>query len=392
MINNSARIFQKIWLKNDEDLANYCIKLSSVSYVALDTEFIRAKEFYPKPGLLQLTSDGKQVVFIDPLCIKNWQPLAKILANRNITKVMHSAGEDLSLFSYLGIKIFENLFDTQIAEALMSKNHQISYNDLVKKYCNGATLGTAVTRSNWLKRPLDEAQLKYAADDVVYLYDIFKSIKVALIKLNRLEWHQEECATKLLRFSENESNFSDLWKKIHSVWKLSLLQKKVLQQLCVYREHKARYCNVLRSFILPSSLLYDLAKQIPKNSQQLIELGVDRSIVKYYGKEILEIISDSQKHTSLMDGKYYQLPTVIPKIYKPYFMLIRRHCNKLSKDHNFSVNILGVKAIATKCIRHYMKYGTFDMPKNITGWRKKLLTPTLITNLKDLEGSLKHIK
>ncbi len=53
---------------------------STASAVALDTEFVRTRTYYPQLGLLQLF-DGQQVSLIDPLTINDWAPMRDLLLN-----------------------------------------------------------------------------------------------------------------------------------------------------------------------------------------------------------------------------------------------------------------------------------------------------------------------
>ena len=107
--------------------------------------------------------------------MKDLKDLSQIFSSDKIVKVLHSLRGDVTvLFFNQGLTLF-NVFDTQIAESLISNERslQISYKNLVKKYLL-FDLGKKETNSNWGKRPLSDSQINYAADDVRHLLRIKK--------------------------------------------------------------------------------------------------------------------------------------------------------------------------------------------------------------------------
>ena len=76
-------------ITTDDGLRAICEAASSAPAVALDTEFVRTRTYYPQLGLLQLF-DGKQVSLIDPLTINDWAPMRELLLNQNVTKYRRS--------------------------------------------------------------------------------------------------------------------------------------------------------------------------------------------------------------------------------------------------------------------------------------------------------------
>ena len=122
-------------INTDIKLQNIITNLKDSSVIGLDTEFIRESTYYPQLALLQL-SDNSNNYCIDILEIQDNQPIADLLRNEDIIKVIHSSKQDLEvLYHYFGCYPI-NLFDTQIAYNLLSPEISISYSNLVKKYCN----------------------------------------------------------------------------------------------------------------------------------------------------------------------------------------------------------------------------------------------------------------
>ena len=84
-------------ITTDDGLRAVCEAASAASAVALDTEFVRTRTYYPQLGLLQLF-DGTQVSLIDPLTISDWAPMRELLLNQDVTKYLHAGSEDLEVF------------------------------------------------------------------------------------------------------------------------------------------------------------------------------------------------------------------------------------------------------------------------------------------------------
>ena len=156
------------YIETQAALEDSCRYWLTLSVIALDTEFMRTNTFYPKLGLLQVADDN-QCYLIDPLKINDWSCFTSVLTNPGCEIVLHSAGEDLVTLLVAFGQLPDVLFDTQIASAYAGLGFSLSYQALVRGLI-GRELPKDQTRSDWLKRPLSESQLKYAANDVCYCF------------------------------------------------------------------------------------------------------------------------------------------------------------------------------------------------------------------------------
>ncbi len=133
-------------------------------FIALDTEFLRVDTFHPIAGLIQVCDDTG-VYLIDPIEITDLLLLKPLLLSETI-KVMHSLSEDVVLFQRISDCIPENIFDTQVACALLGQGISLSYQNFIERYL-GLVIDKGETRSDWTKRPLSDSQLEYARFVVV---------------------------------------------------------------------------------------------------------------------------------------------------------------------------------------------------------------------------------
>ena len=166
------------WIRDNDSLGQFCAQWQQLPFVALDTEFMRVDTFYPIAGLLQI-GDGERAFLIDPLTIDNWQPLAQLLENPAVVKVLHACSEDLEVLLRLTGSLPAPLFDTQLAAAYLNLGFSMGYSRLVSEVL-GIDLPKGETRSDWLQRPLSETQISYAAEDAVHLAELFVRLRPKL--------------------------------------------------------------------------------------------------------------------------------------------------------------------------------------------------------------------
>ena len=190
-----------------EDLDFLNNELINKPYVGVDTEFRRTNKHNMKLGLLQV-NDEEETYLIDTVLIENPENSASFLFSESVTKIFHSCKEDLEAIYSWTTKEMVNIFDTQLANSFLENDYSISYQSLVQNKL-GINLEKSETRSNWVRRPLSDSQLKYAALDVEYLIPLYLEQKLELSNSNKIDWFNEDIE-RLIRLTFNPSkNFSE---------------------------------------------------------------------------------------------------------------------------------------------------------------------------------------
>ena len=173
-----------------EDLSFLNKELLQKPYIGVDTEFRRTTKDNMRLALLQV-NDGEEIFLIDAVLINDPEDNCDFLFSSSVIKIFHSCKEDLeAIYSWTG-GVMNNLFDTQLANALLDGHYSIGYQGLVEEKLD-ISLDKKETRSNWIRRPLSDSQLSYAASDVEYLIHLFIEQERALIESNKLDWHKED--------------------------------------------------------------------------------------------------------------------------------------------------------------------------------------------------------
>lgn len=281
------------YINTPEQLPTLCELIGRESWIALDTEFLREKTYYPKFCLLQIAAPG-WVACVDPLAISDLGPLFDAIYNPNIIKVLHSCRQDLEIFFQITGKIPQPVFDTQIAAPLLGFQENPGYAMLVSSFLN-INLSKAHTRTDWSVRPLSEDQIQYAADDVIYLCKIYTLMCEQLDKLGRLHWLDSDFAQldnpELYQLSPENA-----WFKIRGKNKLTGKQLSIMQSLTEWRERTAQSENKPRNWLFPDDMLLELAKLQPVTTADLAKIrGINERSVNRYGKIVCELIATARQ-------------------------------------------------------------------------------------------------
>ncbi|WP_019864842.1 ribonuclease D [Methylovulum miyakonense] len=277
------------YINTPEKLTAVCALIREASWLALDTEFLREKTYYPKFCLLQIATPD-WVACIDPIALPDLGELFAAIYNPNIIKVFHSCRQDLEIFFQVTGKLPTPIFDTQVAAPLLGFQDNPGYAMLVSSFLN-INLSKAHTRADWSKRPLTEAQIEYAADDVIYLCQIYQIIIKKLAELGRADWLKQDFA-ELSNPDIYHIDPAKAWLKIKGKNKLTGKQLSIIQAVTEWREKTAQREDRPKSWLLKDELLFDIAKLQPENISDLAAVrGINERVLHRYGKELCEIIT-----------------------------------------------------------------------------------------------------
>ncbi|CAM2006829.1 ribonuclease D [Acanthopleuribacter pedis] len=284
----------QIDIATNQALADLCENAEGQAYITLDTEFIRERTFFPVLALIQVSWPGQEPVLIDPLPITNWDPFHELLCTPETIKVLHSSRQDLEIFFNQMGTIPKPVFDTQIAASMCGFGDQISYAALIAKTL-GVQLKKGDSFTNWLQRPLTEAQVRYARDDVAYLPDAYEKLVELAEKQGRLKWIQQETRDQL-----NDNLFrndpENLWRKVKKVGQLKEKDLVVMQALAVWRDKKAREQDKPVRFVLSDEVMVELAKMDQLTLDSLrSRRGIHPKFVNRFGEHLLKIHAEARE-------------------------------------------------------------------------------------------------
>ena len=245
-----------------KELDEACHGFADEKVLAMDTEFMRRKTFYPVLCLFQIASPN-QTALVDCLAHDiDLTSLINLLKNKTILKVFHSASHDIEA-CLCGLRVFpEPVFDTQLASMFLTPRTSPGYDYLVRKYL-GVSLNKTQQTSDWYRRPLSSQQLCYARDDVVYLYQLYECLEALLRKENKYTWYADRALEEYGSESRFHPDPDKAWRRMHFPSRYTARQRFALYKLAALREEVALDQDIPRTFLQSDENLVKLAEILP---------------------------------------------------------------------------------------------------------------------------------
>ncbi len=361
-------------IQNDADLETLVQRARSTDSVALDTEFVWERTYYPKLGLIQIALSDEDCYLIDPLAISDLQILGKLLSDRGVIKIFHDAPQDLAILKHATGSAPQNIFDTRLAAGFSNLSATLSLCNLVKELLD-IKLVKDETRTNWLQRPLTKKQIEYALNDVRYLRAVRIILLTRIIGPKIKSWLQEEL--NLLNNPATYEGPEDLerYQRVHGNRSLKSENLVILRNLTTWREGMARKLNRPRNHVIKDALLIAIAKEKPLSEQTLKEtIALSKKSLNNYGKSIVSIVK-----TSL-----HQPESTRPDVLRALRLNQndKMRLEKLQGFINLKCDVLGIapsligNATELKQLTKTLGGNKRDTPlqlKQTEGWRKKFL-------------------
>ncbi|QKI89482.1 ribonuclease D [Thiomicrorhabdus xiamenensis] len=353
------------YIDSHQQLAELCSRLSDQSdltWLAIDTEFVRVDTYYPQLSLVQIATQERDFYLIDPLAIETsyqdasaneasaLRPLVDLLQNERICKVFHSARQDIEVLYQLESRMPQNLFDTQIAAIFLGHGDLAGFARVIEAELN-IKLPKSQTRTNWHARPLSEEQIEYALDDVDYLASLYQK---CLQTLGDDELHAvtEDCQ-QLLQPQLYDLEPEKAWLKLKGLKRFNPKQLAIVQILAQWREEYAVEHNQPKKWTLSDEVLLQIAKRPPKTVQALYKVpNIKTSSVREFGETWI----------ALIDRVFEQNPESYPTLPKAgkhpsaqeeiLLALTQSVCQQISLQYKVQLSNLSSKEELLTLIRH----------------------------------------
>ncbi len=274
-------------VSTDTELRSVLATISGTPWLAIDTEFMREKTYFPQLCLIQIATP-EHIACIDPLALADASALYTLLHDPAVLKVFHAAAQDLEVLYLVSGSVPAPVFDTQVAASLLGHGDQIGYANLVQAVLRHQ-LDKTQTRTDWAQRPLRPEQLRYAQDDVRYLVPLFERLEQELRTLGRLDWMRPEMDA-LVQSQSYTPNPGDAWRRVGGHKRLQPLELAVLRELAAWRETVARDLDRPRRWIISDDVLVLIARSRPLDLASLRNLRGAKGIGDPQAEEMLRAV------------------------------------------------------------------------------------------------------
>lgn len=363
------------WITLPEELDTWLDSAPGLPLV-LDTEFERVNTFYPIPGLVQLGL-GDSFCLVDPGVAEESVRFRQVIADPGVTKLLYAMSEDLELFrDWLGIHP-KGVVDLQIGAAMAGAGFSLGYARFVETLF-GEALDKSVTRSDWISRPLSEAQQRYAIEDIRFLAPMHQWI-TAHLRERGLEAALVEEST---RFADELAGQDDLDKhylRLRGGWTLTAQQQAVLKKLVVWRELESRERDRPRGRVVADSLLIAIADQLPGSLTEMSNIqGVPAGVVRRYGGALLELVEEGRNADN---SGIERIAPPLTRDQQMFFKQLKRFFRESSEAADIPIELLAPRKRLEKVVQDK----TLAKSPFFHGWRAQILEPVM----NDIEGFLK---
>jgi len=358
-VNSSAELEEVVreWLK--------------LEWLAVDTEFERRTTFYAKLALVQIY-DGQNIYLIDPFEVDCPRELKKVFESPSVIKIFHSSKEDLEvLYTAWNCRI-QGLFDTQVANSFLTGEISLGYAKITE-IVTGIFVDKQETTSDWVKRPLGEKQLDYAAKDVLYLPEIYQILKNKITDKNYYQYFQVECQEYTQQAIERVESFAD-YREAKDAWRLNGKDLSLFQVLFDWRELTARADNRTRNHIIKEPELVELAEVKPVSVEQIKQLlHLHPRSIRLYAATWIAIIEKWQQAEPIE-----LIPILNPRDIsglKKVIDQISKIVDRVADEKKIAKTLLFSKRLIRKLA--FSTATKSKMPMQWSGWRKNLLAAYL---------------
>ena len=346
-------------------LARFCDSLRGADFIAVDTEFMRERTYWPILCLVQVAGPDAAAA-IDALAPGiDLAPLLALLADEQVLKVFHAARQDIEIFFYLSGAVPRPLFDTQIAAMVCGFGDAASYQTLVARLAH-ATLDKSSRFTDWSHRPLTDRQIRYALDDVVHLRTVYNALQQRLAPNGRAQWFAEEM-TALCDPGAYRSDPDEAWRRFRLRGRLDRRYFAVLRRLAAWRELAAQQRNLPRGRILRDEALLEIAAHAPRTTEALARTrSLGKGVAEgRLGSEILDAVEQGLAEAATVAPPPMRAdpPPGLGPLIELLRVLLRRCCEEHQVAQKLIASSDDLEAIAGD--------DEAEVPA-LTGWRREI--------------------
>ncbi|MEI7886515.1 MAG: HRDC domain-containing protein [Actinomycetes bacterium] len=347
-----------------EDDAAFAILVDRVANepcYAIDTEFHRERTYFPQVAMVQI-ADSHGIALVDALKV-DLHPFATVLDGDGLA-VMHAARQDMEVMERSCGTIPSRLLDTQIAAGFLGYTSP-SLSTLLERELD-VIAPKADRLTDWLRRPLGEAQLIYAASDVAHLLSLSSQLMERIDDRGRTAWVDAACE-ELRTEDRGPRNPADAWRRIKEVRHLRGASLAIAQAVAAWRETKAIETDQTPRFVLSDLGVVGVSASAPVTVEEIRSLrGVEgRNLRTGMAEELLSVVSSSRTNTPTRPPVSHS--PELPSELKPALPLVSAWVSQRARELELETSLLATRSDLEDLLR-----GVPDARLTL-GWRAELV-------------------
>lgn len=347
-------------IDNDEALEALLRALEHEPRIALDTEFHRERTYFPRLALVQIAwSSG--IAVVDPLKT-DIRRITRIFGPDHLI-VLHAAQQDIDVLTHAVGAIPDRMYDTQIAAGFLGFSTP-SLSSLVNAELK-INLPKGDRLTDWLRRPLTEGQLSYAASDVEHLLELHDRLRRQLEQRERDTWAEEACEELRTR-RVGPHDPADAWLRQKDLRTMKPRTRGILASLAEWRERRAMASDIPPRQVLPDLALHGVAQRDPSSVGELAQArGVDERHTRgAMGQEILDAVERGRTRRA-------DLPVAegdeVDRHLRPAITLVSAWISEVARTHDVDTALLATRTDIVALLRRD------PTARLASGWRHDLV-------------------
>lgn len=372
-------------VSNQERLDELCQLARETQVLGMDTEFLWERTYAPQICLVQIAVDDR-IALVDPLEPGiDLQPIADVIADDSVDIVMHAPHADLVAFCARHDIVPTRVFDTQIAAGFVGLSAGLAYDRLVEQLLH-EKLPPSESFTDWSRRPLNERQLHYAADDVIYLFGMEETLHERLTERGRLDWALEEMDRRFGRGARLMTPPERAYEKVSRRNRLRPQEMAVLREVAAWRELSARRRDLPVSWVMKDQTAIEVARRAPATARDLGSIrGIDSGLRSKDRDLLIEAIERGQHAEPIEPAKEPPAPVRrrVSVAKGPASAVLRARCD----DAELASELVATTADLEALVRYISAHdgelpapGTDfdDLPALLKGWRREVVGDELV--------------
>ncbi|HOT79933.1 MAG TPA: HRDC domain-containing protein [Microthrixaceae bacterium] len=335
-------------------------EVCSADAYAIDTEFHRERTYFPQLALIQIEVNDV-IHLVDPLAI---DPTAmRPMFESDALAILHAARQDLEVLEHATGAPPRRVFDTQLAAGFLGYSSP-SLSSLLEGEL-GVRAPKADRLTDWLRRPLTDRQLVYAAADVANLRALHAKQTAELEQRGRIGWVAEATA-EMVAEPRGPRDPSEAWRRIKEVRHLRGADLAVAQELAAWRERRAQELDLTPRYVLADLALVGLAVARPTQLDDLKDIrGVDQRSLRHVADDLFATIAGAAENKPRRDAG--SVVSELPAAMRPAVPLVTAWVAQLSRELSIDPAIIATRSDLEAFLRD-------DPDARLgTGWRAELV-------------------